>query len=179
MLAESLLTQSQRRRAEHAVAGMANAFAIQTGDVRLVLDELTGPSARVVAIDGSPNGQYAGQYRSIMAERRADPRFFTLEIGDELVDLFEASTEGAYRAMIADARARGITLPDSLALSQMSDDLWTSTLLMGEPLTGDGHVWVTSVCGDSVTKSTFRTDRGGRSFRVRPAVLIAEVEGFA
>ena len=156
---------------------MAESFAISRDDVRLVVvhDSAAGRS-RIVAIDASPNGHHAGVYDRIMAERRDDPSFLTIEVDGETVDVLPASTEDAYRAMIEDARHRGRLLPDSLALSQQNDELWTATMLMGEPLMEDGLVPLLSVSGSTVNKVGFHRNRGGRSIRVRPAVVVAEIE---
>jgi hypothetical protein len=176
---KSLLSQAQQAYAEAVVRSMSEAFAIRGEDVRLVVEEMPGCDRRVVAIDGSPNGQRAGVYDAIIERRRREPRYFTIEVEGELVDVFPASTEAAYRAMIDDARGRDAPLPDSLALSQQNDELWTATMLMGEPLTSDGLVQLLSVSGGTVNKVGFHTDRGGRSIRVRPAVLIAHLSARA
>ena len=173
---ESLLSEEQRVYAAAVVRSMSEAFAIRSDDIRLVLEKTPEHGSRVVAIDGSPNGQHAGVYDAIIARRLIDPSLFTIEIEGEVLDVFAASTEAAYRAMIDDARTRDVALPDSLALSQQNDELWTATMLMGEPLTPDGLVQIVSVSEGPVNKVGFRTDRGGRSIRVRPAVVIAHLD---
>ena len=172
---EPALSTDQREYADEVRRALARTFGIPSDEVRLVVEETAGGARRVVAIDASPNGQYAGTFDAIAQRRRSDPTFFTVAVRGEIIDVLSASTEAAYRAMSADVRRSGFTAPDSLALSQENHELWTATMLVGEPLTADGLIQIASVSGGVVNKVGFRTDRGGRSIRVRPAVLIAEL----
>ena len=173
---ESLLNEEQRGYADAVARSMCATFAIRREDVRLVIEATPRHGTRVIAIDGSPNGQHAGVYDAILKRRLTEDGFFTIQVEGEVVDVFPASTEAAYHAMMEDARTRDGPLPDSLALSQQNDELWTATMLMGEPLTPDGLIPIVSVSEGPVNKAGFRTDRGGRSIRVRPAVVIAQID---
>jgi hypothetical protein len=176
--AESLLSPEQRTYAKAAVTSMSEQLGLDRGDIRFVLEETPDQVQRVVAIDASPNGQHIGLYQHIREQRQADPNWYSLEIAGERVDPLAGCTEAAYRAMIADARARGVKfLPDSLALNQHNGHVWTATMLTGEPLPAKDKVWIGSSSGGlKVNFVEHPVNRGGKSFRVRPAVVVGTIE---
>lgn len=154
---------------------MARQLGIEPKDIYLVIEERQGHNSRVVAIDASPNGQHVGNYQTIRDRRKADANWYTIDIDGETVDVLSGTTESAYRAMIKATSSRGLAVPDSLALSQQNDEPWTVTLLTGEALTPDGQILAAAVQNDSVSVFGFRPNRGGRSIRVRPTVVVAEL----
>lgn len=175
---EFLLSPEQRTYAKAAVTSMSETLGINREDIRFVQEETPERGRRVAAIDASPNGQHVGLYQHILEQRQADPDWYTIEIAGERVDLLAGCTEATYRAMIADARARGVAfLPDSLALNQHNGHVWTATMLTGEPLSSDDKVWIGSSSGGAkVNFIEHPINRGGRSFRVRPAVVVGQLE---
>lgn len=176
--AEALLTPAQRIYAEEAVASMTETLGLNREDIRFVVDETPEAGRRVVAIDASPNGQHIGLYRHIVEQRQTDPDWYTIEVAGQRVDPLAGCTRSTYAAMITDARARGEQfLPDSLALNQYNGHVWTATMMTGEPLESPGHIWIGS--SSSYNKVNFvgqDITRGGKSFRVRPAVVVGQVE---
>ncbi len=176
--ARSLLSAEQSTYADAAIISMSESLGLNREDIRLVLEETLEGNRRVVAIDASPNGQYVGLYRDILTQRQTDPAWYTVEVNGQGVDPLAGCTRAVYSAMIADARARGERfLPDSLALNQHNGHVWTATMMTGEPLESEGKIWIGS--SSSYNKVNFvgqTIDRGGKSFRVRPAVVVGQVE---
>jgi len=150
---------------------LSSAFDIPPQQLRVV-DASDGSQSLPVVIDASPNGTYAGTHDRIAERRKADPNHLTVEVDGEGLDVLEASTEAAYRAMMEDARRRGGPLPDSIELSQVNGELWTATMVLGDGLQDDGLVPLLSSSGGAVNKVGFHRDRGGKSIRIRPALRI-------
>jgi hypothetical protein len=172
----ALLSPEQYGYATEVAAAMAETLDIDRADIRLVVDEAPERGRRVVAIDGSPNGKHLGNYNRVVEQRSADESWYTIVVGGERVDTLGNTTEAAYRAMSADAASRGVPMPDSVALSHQNSEPWTATMLTGEPLTEDGKIVLASYSSGKVDTVGFRLDRGGRTIRVRPAVVVAEVQ---
>lgn len=175
---ETQLSPEQQAYARNAIVSMAESLGVRQGDFRLVLIDSDESVKNVVAIDASPNGQHIGLYMDILAKRREDNNWYTIEIDGKRVDPLVGCTKASYRAMIDDARAGGEQfLPDSLALNQHNGHVWTATMLTGEPLPSEDKIWIGSSSGG--TKVNFvehPIHRGGRSFRVRPAVVVGQIE---
>lgn len=173
----SLLSPEQQTRAESVIAIMAETFGIDAKNVRLVLEDTPETGKRAVAIDASPNGQYGGSWNKVTKERQKESGEFTLDVDGTQVDALAGTTDTAYRAMITDAKARGVDpLPDSYQLSEQNDQPWTYTMLTGELLTADGGVRIRRVRDGGVDGCVFLPDRGRRTRRVRPAVVVAQLE---
>lgn len=169
---EEALTPEQVVWLAAARAALSSAFGIPEHQLRVV-DASDGADAPLpVVIDASPNGTYAGTYDRLMEARAADPAHLTVTVEHEQMDVLEASTEAAYRAMMEDARDRGGPLPDSLELSQINGELWTATMALGDGLQDDGLVPLLSSSGGTTNKVGFHRDRGGKSIRVRPALRV-------
>ena len=172
------LTDEQNAYSLLAIASLSETLGIKRDELRVVLDESNGDRHAVV-IDASPNGQYIGLFSDIIKKRSEDPDWYTIEVAGKIVDPLAGCTRGVYLAMIADARSRDERfLPDSLALNQKNGHVWTATMMTGEPLDEEGKIWIAS--SSSHNKVNFVGQdirRGGRSFRVRPAVKIGKVNG--
>lgn len=175
--AETFLSPEQHRYALAAITSMSETLGLNPDDIRYVLDDSAPDNRRVVVVDASPNGQHIGLYQQILERRQADPAWYTIEIDGQRVDPLTGCTEAVYRAMIADARARGVKfLPDSLALNQHNGHVWTATMLTGEPLPADGKIWIgSSSGGKKVNFVEHPINRGGKSFVVRPAVVVGQM----
>jgi hypothetical protein len=174
---ESLLSDEQRVYAEAAIASMSETLGIDRQDIHCVLEETPEGDKRVIVIDASPNGQHIGLYKRILEERNANPSWYTIEVAGKQVDPLQGCTKEAYRAMVEDARARGELLPDSLALNQQNGHVWTATMMTGDPLPSEDKIWIGSSSGGSkVNFVEHPINRGGRSFRVRPAVVVGQLE---
>lgn len=175
---EDLLPPERLTYTEAVVTSMSETLGLNRDDIRFVLDNTTERGGRIVAIDASPNGQYIGIYQHILDRRQADPSWYTIQVANQRVDPLAGCTRSAYEAMIADARARGVAfLPDSLALNQHNSHVWTATMMTGEPLESPGKIWIGS--SSSYNKVNFvgqAINRGGKSFRVRPAVVVGQLE---
>lgn len=128
----------------------------------------------VAVVDATPNGQHVGTYREILDRRAADPSFYTLEIAGGRFDLLAGCTRLVYQHMIEALRDEGVQfLPDSLALNQYNGHVWTATMLTGEPLPAPDLIWIASSSGGRrVNYVEHPIGRGGRSFRVRPVVVL-------
>jgi hypothetical protein len=171
----SFLSPGQRAYAEGVVTAMVQELGIERRSIRLVLEDGSDRGRRVIAIDASPNGQHVGNYSAIIERRQANPDWYMIRVDGELVDALAGTTEAAYRAMVSDAWSRDVVAPDSLALSQQNDKPWTATMLTGEGPTGDGLVPVASVQNDTVSTFGFKPHRGGRSIRVRAAIVVGHI----
>lgn len=164
-------------RADTIIAAMTESLELDGSEVRLVIEEPSVDGRRITAIDASPMGQRIGTYAAIYERRATEPDWYMVEVDGQLVDPLAGCTRAAYNAMIADARSRGVLLPDSLALSQQSGELWTATMLTGEPLDDEGLVVIASSnSDDKINNVGFPLDRGGKSIRVRPALVVHQLD---
>ena len=109
-------------------------------------------------------------YKHVMAKKNDD--LFTVTVDGQKYDTRKGMTDAAYDALYDDSKSRGATLPDSKQMGEENSDLWTYTMLTGEPLTGGGGVRVRYVYGGDVYGGIDSADRGARRLRVRPAVEI-------
>lgn len=112
---------------------------------------------------------FAGSYEDVMSQPKKD---WEIRVGNKRYDTRKGMTDAVYEAKVADARARGVALPDSKQLSEQTGDLWTWTMLTAEPLTADGRVPVRNVDGGRVGWHAVHPESVGRSLRVCPAVVI-------
>jgi hypothetical protein len=175
-VADFLIADTMRERTGTIVTSMAETLELESGEIRLVIVEPREGSKQIAAIDASPMGQRIGTYKAIYERRAIEPAWYKIEVDGELVDPLAGCTRAAYNAMIADARVRGVLLPDSLALSQQTGQIWTATMLTGEPLDEDGLVILASSnSDDKVNNVGFPLDRGGKSIRVRPTIVVSEL----
>lgn len=175
---EQLLSPEQRRYADATINQMVGSLGLDGSQVELVLENNPIHGNRAVAIDASPNGQFVGLYKDVLANREADPDWYTIELEGKRIDPLKGCTEYVYRAMIEAARSRGERyLPDSLALNQHNGHVWTATMMTGDPLPEPGKITIGSSSGGSkVNFVAHPINRGGRSFRVRPAIVVGEVD---
>lgn len=175
--AETLLSPEQKAHADLVVATMSESLGLGRENIRLVVTDSPEHGKQVVAVDASPNGRYVGSYNGIPGRREAKPDCFMLDIAGQKVDALAGTTDAAYRAMIADAKARGVKLlPDSYALSQENGEPWTWTMLTGEELTADGDVQFRRVDGGGVYGGIAGPGSDDRGLRVRPAAVVAQLE---
>lgn len=175
---EGMLQPDQRIYAESVISAMVETLGLDRGDIRLILEDGPNNGGCIVAMDASPNGQFIGLYQDILAKRADDPDWYTILVDGNRVDPLEGCNRVSYEAMIVDARARGDEfLPDSLALNQHNGHVWTATMMTGEPLESEGHIWIGSSSSyDKVNFVGNPINRGGKSFRVRPSIIIGSVE---
>lgn len=164
--------------ARRATVAMATALNIDMAAFRLISETSDGDGRRqrVLVMDASPNGQFIGTYGAILTRRDAEPDWYTLDIDGRRIDPLAGCTRLAYHAMILNASERGDThLPDSLALSQHNGHVWTAAMMTGDPLPAERTIWIgSSSGGGKVNFVQQQIDRGGRSFRVRPAVEVSD-----
>lgn len=97
---------------------------------------------------------------------------FKVKANGREYDARTGMTDAVYAAKVEDARARGKILPDSKELAELTRDIWTWTMLTGEDLTADGDVQIRRVFDGGVGRALTVPDRGLRSLRVCPAVVI-------
>lgn len=121
---------------------------------------------------GNPKEEYdeARSYNSVMSPK--NDGLFTFKIDGKQYDSRQGMTDATYFAKVADAKERGVTLPDSQPLSAETGDDWTWTMLTGEPITADGHVQLRYVYDGQVCRDDYHPDGGDRVLRVCPAVGI-------
>jgi hypothetical protein len=172
-----LLDPEQQQFALAVATGMSESLGVDASHIELIVEVSEEHGRRAVVMDASPNGQHVGLYRDILRHRQEDPAWYTIEIGGKQVDPLEGCTKSSYRAMIEAARARGERyLPDSLALNQHNGHVWTATMMTGEPLPEPGKIMIgSSSGGPKVNFVAHPIDRGGKSFRVRPAVVVGAI----
>ena len=167
---ESLLSDEQLAKMTLYREKISESWGINKEDLRLVAEVTSEGTKRIVLADSSPIGQYKGSYKSIY--EKGDN---LLEVDGRKVDVLGGMTDDIYRAMIADAKKRGGLLPDSQKASRAFGDLWTWTMLTGEPLTAGGRVRIRLVVEGGVDRLVCSPEDGSRALRVRPAVVIAEI----
>ena len=172
----NFMTPRQQAFAELAARAMVDMLGVAVDDVRTLAETNAVNASTFTLIDGSPNGQYHGNYQKVLDRRSEDPRFMVLDLADGQVDALENTTYKTYWTMICEAQHRGIVLPDSVALSHINDLPWTATMLTGESLNEEGLVLVASVSGGGVSRVGFRPNKGGKSMRVRSTVIIPQPE---
>jgi hypothetical protein len=112
----------------------------------------------------------ARSYKAVMSDK--NDKLFQVEVDGVTYDTRKGMTDEVYIAKVEDARARGVTLPDSKPLSKETGDLWTWTMLTGEPLTADGDVQFRGVDEGQVNRYIVFPDYDRRDLRVCPAVVI-------
>jgi hypothetical protein len=174
---ESLLSPEDAAHATKVVDAMAEKLSIERENIRLVLVETEEHGKQVVAIDASPNGQYGGSYNQVKSERAKKKGKYNITVDGSKIDTLAGTNDAAYRAMIADTKTQGTDLlPDSSPLSQENGEPWTATMLTGEPLTAGGDVRVRCVGDGKVDGGVYRPGYGHRLLRVRPAVVVAQLE---
>ncbi len=165
---KSLLTQEQKQKTELYVDALAKTFNMSKADLGLVVEETPEGARRAVLIDTSPMGQYLGSYDSIQMNGKG-----WINVGGEEVNVLAGTTDAAYRAMIKDAKKNR---PDQPLPDSSANEIWTATMLTGEPLTADGDVQFRDVGDGGVSRAVAPPDYDFRSLRVRPAVVIAELK---
>jgi hypothetical protein len=172
-----LLDPEEQQFALAVASGMSKTLGVDALHLELVVEESEEHGRRAVVMDASPNGQHVGLYRDILSRRQEDPTWYTIKVDDKPIDPLEGCTQPSYRAMIEAARARGERyLPDSLALNQHNGHVWTATMMTGEPLPEPGKITIgSSSGGPKVNFVAHPIDRGGKSFRVRPAVVVGAI----
>lgn len=135
-------------------------------------DGKTGFSLVGDSIDiGDPKENYdpARNYKSVMSP--ADDQLFQVEVNGQVYDT-RGMRGKVYDAKVADARERGVALPDSEQLAQETGDVLTYTMMTGDPLTEFGVVQLRGVSGGVVRGYVTRPGSDDRCLRVCPAVDI-------
>lgn len=112
----------------------------------------------------------ARSYNSVMSDE--NDALFQVEVNGVTYDTRAGMTDEVYVAKVEDARSRNVTLPDSAQLRDETDDLWTWTMLTGEPLTAGGCVQFRHVDGGRVGRGIAGPGDDSRLLRVCPAVEI-------
>lgn len=173
----SSLPAEQRQFATAVAGGMVETLGVAPATIDLVAADHPVLGRQVVVIDASPNGQHIGLYRDVLAHRAEDPDWYTIEVNGNRIDPLAGCTQYAYQAMVASARARREPfLQDSLALNQHNGHVWTATMMTGDPMPSTGKIMIGS--SSSYSKVNFvehPINRGGKSFRVRPAVVVGQL----
>lgn len=178
--AMSLEQKVKASEARKVIAERFQAHGVTSESLRVVQHE-TEEGKKVFTLVHTGNGVDIGNptkdfdkarsYNSVMAKKNND--LFNVQVGGITYDTREGMTDAAYDALVADAKAQeGSTLPDSQEAAKENNDLWTWTMLTGEPLTAAGYVQVRYVYGGGVRGSVDLPDDDYRGLRVRPAVVI-------
>ena len=168
--APTSLKPEQRKQAEAVIANMAEKFERPPEDFGVVMVENEAGEKRPVVMLTAGNGLYKGSWNTVMSDAQTEA--FTIVVNGKQIDTRSAMTEDAYRAFIADEKARGIEpLPDSSQLSNENGQPWTWTLLTGEQAHGFDAP-VAYVRDGNARRSWGSRVRSGSLVRVRPAVVI-------
>lgn len=176
------MSPEQRTKAEELrtalAAGRLSEYGVTEDSLRVVMAE-DKDGGKHFALTHTGNGIDIGDpkkefdpdrsYSAVMSPKNDE--LFQVEVGGVTYDT-RGMTDAAYDAKIADARERGVTLPDSHQLSEETGDDWTWTMLSGESLTADGFVPVRDVFDGVVDRRTYPPDDGNRGLRVCPTVAI-------
>jgi hypothetical protein len=161
------LKPEQYKRAEVAIAAMAEKFGRDPEEFSVVLVEMQDGQKQAVAALTSPSGIYKGSYDNMMSSKNTDD--FMIEIGDQEVDTRQAMTWEVYEAIIEDQKTKGTeSLPDGLPLPR------TSTWLTGET-SGESRSYYLGCVGDrSGQPDRLWTNqaRDDENMRFRPAVVL-------
>ncbi len=175
-LTETVLTCEQQEKATKLATAMAEKYGVDAKDFSVVTVEAkNGEKTRTLLYTGK-NGVDLGDpsqdfdtkrsWSSIFDEKNTQN--FMVEVDGKQVDTRMGMTSGAYNAMIADAKARGI---DPLPDSEKTGDIWTYTWLTGEQA-GYVDAPVADVDGGQVNEIRGLRGRDYRDVRFRPAVVI-------
>ena len=120
--------------------------------------------------DSDKDYDKARSYKGVMAKK--NDKLFAVPLGGKTYDARKGMTDAAYDALYEDAKADGVTLPDSKQMSEENEDVCTWTMLTGEELTADGDVQIRYVAVGKVDRRIASPVHDNRSLRVRPAVVI-------
>ncbi len=178
----SLMTPEQQETATKLRGEMAKRFekfGVTEDTLRVVKTEAEDGEATFTLLHtgngvdiGNPKKEYdpARSYDAVMSEE--NDKLFVFELDGKTYDSRKGMTDATYDAKFADAKERGVTLPDSKQLSEETGDVWTWTMLTGEPKTADGYVQLRNVYVGEVDRFIAGPDVDRRSLRVCPAVVI-------
>ncbi len=176
------MSPEQRARAAELrtaiVASELKEHGVSEDTLRVVMTETDGKQAFHLIHTGSgvdigdPKKEYdkARSYKAVMSP--SNDALFVAELNGIKYDTRTGMTDEVYNSKVADARERGVTLPDSEQLSKETEDDWTWTMLTGEKLTAGGGVPVRSVFGGGVYRRVGHPGIDDRVLRVCPAVEI-------
>lgn len=115
----------------------------------------------------------ARSYNSVMDKK--NDALFKIQVEGKSYDTRKGMTAPVYDALYQDSLnrdTRDVPLPDSKQASKEYDDVWTWTMLTGEPLTADGGVQIRYVLDGEVCGVVGHPGGDYRSLRVRPAVEV-------
>lgn len=177
-----LMSKEQKVKADNLRTAMAERFAeygVTADSLRVVMHK-SEEGKNVFTLIHTGNGVDIGDsakdydnarcYNSVMSKENDD--LLTIVIDGKKYDTRKGMTDSAYDALYEDSKSQGITLPDSKQMSEITGDLWTWTMLTGEPLTADGRGQVCDVVDGVVRQSVTDPYADYRFLRVRLAVVI-------
>ncbi|HEY1645560.1 MAG TPA: hypothetical protein VGF75_04220, partial [Candidatus Saccharimonadales bacterium] len=178
----SAMSPEQRTKADKVRIAMAEQLedhGVTSESLRVVMTE-TEEGNKVFTLLHTGNSVDIGDhgkdydetrsYNSVMAKK--NDKLFIVKIDGQTYDVRKGITASVYGALYKDLVERDATLPDSQTMAEENDDLWTWTMLTGEPLTAGGCVQLRYVGDGGVDGGVARTDGDSRTLRVRPAVVI-------
>lgn len=176
------MTLEQRLKAAELAPMMADHFkeyGITADSLRVVMTE-SAEGEKVFTLVHTGNGIDIGDsdkeydkaraYKAVMSKK--NDGLFAVPLAGKTYDARKGMTDAVYDALYEDAKADGVTLPDSKQMSEENEDVWTWTMLTGEDLTADGDVQLRYVDGGKVRRDVASPGRDRRNLRVRPAVEI-------
>lgn len=176
------MTLEQRLKAAELAPMMADhfkEFGVTSDSLRVVMHEspegenvftLVHTGNGIDIGDSTKDFDKARSYKGVMAKKNDE--LFAVPLGGKTYDARKGMTDAAYDALYEDAKADGVTLPDSKQMSEENEDLWTWTMLTGEPLTAVGDVQIRYVDDGGVRGYVYHPGYVRRGLRVRPAVVI-------
>lgn len=176
------MTREQKAKAanlrEAIGSGPLNQYGVTQDSLRVVMTETDGTKKFTLVhtgngVDiGDSNKPYdeARAYSAVMSSKNDE--LLQVKVNGELYDTRRGMTDPVYDAKVADARARGVALPDSKELAAETRDVWTWTMLTGEPLPAGGYVQFRDVDVGRVDQRVCHPDSDDRVVRFCPAVVI-------
>ncbi len=175
------MSPEQRREATEVRTAMATSrlkeLSVTAESLRVVATEVDGVKEFTVTDTGgrdigNPKKEYDKDrsYYSVISSQ--NDGLFQFKVGDKIYDARAGATNQVYDARVADARERGVTLPDSLQLAEETNDIHTWTMQTGEDLTLD-RVRIRQVREGEVYSGVANPDDGIRDLLVCPAVKLA------
>jgi len=176
--AMSLEQKTKASELRTTIAEQLSVYGVTAESLRVVMNESKAGERNFTLIHAGNGIDICNQkvsdisrcYNSVMAKENNS--LFFVRAGDKVYDVRNGMTDSVYYALVDDVRERSETLPDSEHLSQKTGDMWTWTMLTGEPLTYTGRVRIRRVYGAGVRGGVCYPDDEDPALRVRPAVVI-------
>lgn len=167
---EPILTPEQQGKANKIIEALVKKFDLDPSDVGVVFVKGENGEKQPVVAHIGLRGIRKGSWDSISEGEAGD---YSVYIDGKNIDTRPGMTFATYEAIVADAKANGRILPDSQEASEEIGEVWTETILTGEPV-DDVNASIAGVApSGSVYRDVSRRDVSWAVRCFRPVVPIA------